>query len=337
MNLTWEPITLKLRTTFRIAHRADDERYSVIAHLDEGVGEGSAVAYHGETQTGIMAYLENAAGQLGDDPLMIEDILEKLPQGSRAGRAAVDIALHDVWGKRLGQPLYRLLGLNPGRLPETSFTIAIDEPQVMAQRAVESGFPFIKVKLGGEQDEAAAQAIRAACPARLRGDANAGWSREQALHLIPRLVELGFELIEQPLATGDLEGMGWLRSELHTQGVQVPLFADESVKSAADVTRHAPYVDGVVIKLMKTGGIREALRAIHTARAHGLLVMLSCMVESSVGVTAAAHLAPLVDYTDLDGPLLIRNDPYQGVGYDGARLVLPETPGIGVSPAGERE
>jgi len=157
-------------------------------------------------------------------------------------------------------------------------------------------------------------------------DANAGWTREQAAAMIPRLAQYDVELVEQPLAVGDLEGLRWLRA----QKFGVPIFADESVKTARDVAAHAGAVDGVVIKLMKTGGIREALRAIHTARALDLQVMLSCMIESSVGVTAAAHLAPLCDYADLDGPLLIRNDRFNGIRYDGARMILPEGAGLGV-------
>ncbi|MBL8055364.1 MAG: dipeptide epimerase [Anaerolineales bacterium] len=327
MKLTPEPATLQLRTTFRIAHGASDQRHNVLAHLDEGVGEGAAVPYHGETQAGLLADLARAAASLETaDPLRIDDCLAGLPPLTPAARAAVDIALHDVWGQRLGQPLYRLFGLNPAAAPETSFTIAIDEPEAMAARARDSGWPILKIKVGTEADEARLRAIRAATPARLRVDANAGWTREQAAHLIPRLAEFGLELVEQPLPREDREGLRWLKA----QNLGLPIFADESVKTARDVAALAGAVDGVVIKLMKTGGLREALRAIHTARALGLQVMLSCMVESSVGVTAAAHLAPLCDLVDLDGPLLIANDPYAGVRYEGARLILPDRPGLGV-------
>ncbi len=331
MKLTWEALTLELRTTFRIAHGADDRRYNVLAHLDEGLGEGAAVTYHGETQTGIMDYLARVADDLGkcDDPFLIEDILSRLPPGSQAARAAIDLALHDVWGKRLGQPLYRLLGLDPTRLPLTSFTIAMDEPEVMAQRAKESGLPIIKVKVGGANDEAMVAAIRNATKAKLRVDANAGWTREQAAQMIPRLAQYDLEFIEQPLPVGDIEGLKWLRA----QKFGLPIFADEPVKTARNVAEHAGAVDGVVVKLMKTGGIREALRAIHTARALDMQVMLSCMVESSIGVTAAAHLAPLADYADLDGPLLIRNDSFKGVCYEGAKMILPDQPGLGVVEA----
>jgi len=328
MKLTWEALTLELRTTFRIAHGADDRRYNVLARLDEGLGEAAAVTYHGETQTGIMDYLARVADNLGksDDPFLIEDILNGLPVGSQAARAAIDLALHDAWGKRLGQPLYRLLGLDPTRLPLTSFTIAMDEPTVMAQRAQESSLPIIKVKVGGANDEAMVAAIRKATNAKLRVDANAGWTREQAAAMIPCLAQYDLEFIEQPLPAGDVEGLRWLRA----QKFGLPIFADEPVKTARNVAEHAGAVDGVVVKLMKTGGIREALRAIHTARALDMQVMLSCMVESSIGVTAAAHLAPLADYADLDGPLLIRNDRFKGVRYEGARMILSDKPGLGV-------
>lgn len=328
MQLSWEPVTLNLRTTFRIAHGASDQRHNVLVHLDEGIGEAAAVSYHGETQAGIMAYLSKLPAPLGDDPFQIEETLHRLPPGSQAARAAVDIALHDLWGRRLGQPLYRLFGLNPERIPPTSFTIAMDEPAAMAERARNSGWPILKIKLGSPNDEAMVAAIRGATSARLRVDVNGGWSREQAATLIPRLARYGLELIEQPLPIGDLEGLRWLRA----QNFGVPLFADESVKTARDVALHAGAVDGVVIKIMKSGGLREAWRAIQTARALGMQVMLSCMIETSVGVTAAAHLAPLCDYVDLDGPLLITNDPFQGVSYEGARLHLPAGPGLGVVP-----
>ena len=327
MRLTWEPITLDLKTTFRIAHGASDQRFNVVAHLDEGLGEGAAVAYHGETQQKIMDYLATVADTLGGDAFRIEDILNRLPPGSQAARAAIDIALHDVWGKRLGQPLYRLFGLDPERVPPTSFTIAIDAPEAMAQRAKASGLPVIKIKLGSENDEAIVRAIREATPARLRVDANAGWTREQAAALIPRLAQYDLEFVEQPLPVGDFDGLRRLRA----QRFGVPIFADESIKTARDVAAHAGAVDGVVIKLMKSGGLREALRAIATARALDLQVMIGCMIETSIGVTAAAHIAPLCDHADLDGPLLIANDPFVGARYEGARLRLPPGPGLGVS------
>jgi L-alanine-DL-glutamate epimerase-like enolase superfamily enzyme len=333
--LAYEPITLDLRTTFRIAHGASDQRHNVIVRLNEGIGEGAGVAYLGETQAGIIEYLSRLSEPLGDDPAQLEDILARLPEGSRAARAAVDIALHDLWGKRIGQPLYRLLGLNPARIQPTSLTIAIDEPARMAELARQSGAAHLKIKLGSPDDEAIVAAIRDATSARLRVDANAGWTREQAARIIPRLAQYDLELVEQPLPLGDVEGLRSLRGELRAQGCRLPIFADENVKTSRDVAAHAGAVDGVVIKLMKTGGIREALRAIHTARAHDMRVMISCMIETSVGVTAAAHVAALCDYVDLDGPLLIRGDPFQGVRYEGGRLALPDGVGLGVAQRGE--
>ena len=330
MHLSWERLTLNLRTTFRIAHGATDQRQNVLVHLDEGLGEAAAVYYHGESVQGIVDYLTGVTGSLGDDPLQVEEILASLPAGSQAARAGLDIALHDLWGKRLGQPLYRLFGLNPARAPMTSFTIAIDTPEAMAQRAAERDYPIIKIKLGGEDDEAAVSAIRRVSKARLRVDANAGWTREQAARLIPRLAQYDLEFVEQPLPKGDLDGLRWL----HGLHLGLPIFADENIKTSRDVAAHAGAVDGVVIKLAKSGGLREALRAIAVARALDMQVMVGCMIESSVAVTAAAHIAPLCDYADLDAPLLVSNDPFLGLRYDGARLLLPDGPGLGISSWG---
>jgi len=329
MKLHWEPITLELRTTFRVAHGASDQRNNVLVYLDDGVGEAAAVPYYGETQEGIIEYLKSVP-DLGDDPFDMDAVLAKRPAGSRAARSAIDEALHDLWGKKLGQPLYKLLGLNPNNLPLTSFTIGLDEPEVMAAQAEESGHPILKIKLGSEKDEAIVKAIRNVTDAKLRVDANAGWSREQALEIIPRLVEYDLEFIEQPLAVDDVDGYFWLKERLSALRVYALIFADETAKNSHDVAKLTGAVDGVVVKTMKSEGIREALRMIHTARAHDMQVMLSCMVESSVGVTAAAHLAPLCDYADLDGPLLIKNDLYRGLQYDGAKISLPDGAGLGV-------
>ena len=329
MKLHSEPITLKLRTTFRVAHGATDQRNNVLVYLDDGVGEAAAVPYYGETQQGIIDYLKSVP-ELGDDPFDLDAILEKRPEGSRAARSAIDVALHDLWGKKFGQPLYKLFGLNPGKIPLTSFTIGIDEPEVMAEQARACGYPILKIKLGGEKDEAIIAAVRKATDAKLRVDANAGWSRDRALEIIPRLEEYDLEHIEQPLAVDDVEGFFWLKENLRARNVKVPIFADETAKNSHDVARLAGAVDGVVVKTMKSEGIREAMRMIHTARAHDMQIMLGCMIESSVGVTAAAHLAPLCDSADLDGPLLIKDDPYRGLEYHGSQMTLPHGNGIGV-------
>ena len=329
MKLHWEPLSLELKKTFRVAHGASTQRHNVLVYLDDGVGEAAAVPYYGETQEGIIEYL-NSVPDLGDDPFDLDGVLAKRPVGSRAAHAAIDEALHDLWGKKLGQPLYKLLGLNPTHVPLTCLTIGIDEPEIMAEQAKVSGYPILKIKLGSEKDEAILTAIRSVTDAKLQADANAGWSREQALDLIPRLVDYNLEFIEQPLPMDDVEGYFWLKEKLKTQNVKIPIFADETAKTSHDVVKLAGAVDGVVVKAMKAGGLREALKVIHTARAHDMQVMLGCMVESSVGVTAAAHLAPLCDYADLDGPLLIRNDPYRGLKYEGARFSLPDGSGLGL-------
>jgi L-alanine-DL-glutamate epimerase-like enolase superfamily enzyme len=329
MKLHWEPITLELKTTFRVAHGASDQRHNVLVHLDDGVGEAATVPYYGETREGIIEYFKSVQ-DLGDDPFDLDEVLSKRPPGSRAARSAIDEALHDLWGKKLGQPLYTLFGLNPKKLPLTSFTIGIDEPEVMAEQVKAANYPIIKIKLGSEKDEAIVAAIRNVTNAKLLVDANAGWRRERALQIIPRLIDYDLDLIEQPLAVDDVEGYFWLKEKLRQQNVDIPIFADESAKTSHDVVKLAGAIDGVVVKTMKSEGIREALRMIHTARAHDMRIMLGCMVESSVGVTAAAHLAPLCDYADLDGPLLIKNDPYRGLKYDGARFSLPGGPGLGL-------
>ena len=329
MKLRWETISLELKTTFRVAHGASTQRHNVLVYLDDGVGEAAAVPYYGETPEGIIEYLKSVPA-LGDDPFDLDGVLAQRPAGSRAARAAIDEALHDLWGKKLGQPLYKLLGLNPTHVPLTCLTIGMDEPEIMAEQAKSSSYPILKIKLGSEQDEAILAAIRKVTHAKLQADANAGWTREQALDLIPRLAGYGLEFVEQPLPIEDVEGYFWLKEKLRAQRVHVPIFADETAKTSHDVARLAGAVDGVVVKAMKAGGLREALRMIHTARAHDMQIMLGCMVELSVGVTAASHLAPLCDYADLDGPLLIRNDPYRGLQYDGARFTLPEGPGLGI-------
>ncbi|MFN8500003.1 MAG: dipeptide epimerase [Anaerolineae bacterium] len=329
MRLTWEPLTLRLASAFNIAHGSYTERHNVLVRLDAGdvvgLGEAAVVPYLGESRAGVVALLEEAARGLGDDAWLVEDILDALPPGSAAARGAIASALYDILGQRLSQPLWRVWGLNPARAPLTSVTIGIDTPAAMAAQAQALNAPILKVKLGGPDDLALVRAIRGVTNAVIRVDANAGWSRETAAALIPRLADLGVEFVEQPLAADDTDGLRWLRGRS-----PLPLFADEAVRSTSDVARLAGAVDGVVVKLAKFGGIREARRAIDLAHALDMRVMLSCMVESTLGVSAAAHLAPLCEVADLDGPLLIANDPFQGMAYDGARLVLPTGPGLGV-------
>jgi L-alanine-DL-glutamate epimerase-like enolase superfamily enzyme len=236
--------------------------------------------------------------------------------------------LYDLAGQRLGVPVYRLLGLNPARTPLTSFTIGIDTPEEMARGAREAGrqYPILKIKVGTPRDLENVRAIRDATDATLRVDANAGWTPKAAVQHIAALADYGVELVEQPVAAGDLEGLRFVRERS-----PLPIFADESCVTVDDVPRLAGVVDGINIKLAKCGGLRNALRMIATARAHHLRVMLGCMVSSSLAITAAAHLSPLVDYADLDGGLLLAADPFAGVRVEAGKLILPDAPGLGVS------
>ena len=331
MHLEYEPVELALRHTFHIAHGASDTRRNVVVRVGEGLGEAAPVAYHGESAEGVMAALDRWRPLIEQfaEPAALHALLRRL-EGSAAARAAIDLALHDALGKRLGCSLADLLGLRGLPLPPTSFTIAITASAELPERVqAAASYPILKVKLGTARDVEIVRTIREHAPeARIRVDANGGWNADQALAILPALAELGVELVEQPLAPGDRAGLERLRRAQ----VGLPIVADESVKSASDIVALTGLVDGVNIKLMKTGGIAGALAAIHTARACGLRVMIGCMIESSLGVSAAAHLLPLADWADLDGPLLIRADPYQGVVFDGANLRLPDGPGLGVTP-----
>ncbi len=332
MHIEVEPITLNLEMPFRIAHGASTERHNVLVRISDGehvgLGEAAPVRQHHETQEGVLAYLANLP-PLGQNPFLLEEILAALPPGSQSARAALDIALHDLIGKRLGIPVYRLFGLNPESSPPTSMTISIgsvEEVQRWARDAAER-FTILKLKLGQEHSLEIARAVRAVTDARLVADANCAWTVEQAKSLIPALADLGLEWIEQPLPEEDLDGLRQIR-----ETSPIPVFADEPVRTARDIPRLAGCVDGVNIKVMKAGGLREALRMIAVARAHGLQVMLGCMIETSAGITASAHLAPLVDWADLDGNQTVTNDPFTGVRVENGRLVLPDDPGLGVRP-----
>src|ERR671933_80746 len=329
MSLHYEVVELELRHTFYIAHGARDVRRNVVATIGDGLGEAAPVAYHHESVDGVVAALERwrPAIEHLSEPAALHALLRTL-DGSAAARAAVDIALHDALGKRLGCSVADLFGLRDLPVPPTSFTMAITSAEDLPARIAEAArYPILKVKLGTAHDLQTVKIIRQHAPlARIRVDANGGWNRGQALTLIPQLADLGVEFVEQPLAVGDTDGL----AALNRAGLGVPIVVDESVRSPADVVALAPVIDGVNVKLMKTGGIAGGLATIHTARSCGLRIMLGCMIETSLGVTAAAHLAPLVDWLDLDGPLLIANDPFRGVTFAGPELRLPPGPGLGV-------
>ncbi|PYP99561.1 MAG: dipeptide epimerase, partial [Acidobacteria bacterium] len=247
-------------------------------------------------------------------------------KGQSAAEAAVDMALHDLAGLRLQAPLYEVLGIDPRPTPETSFTIGLDTPEVVIQKVKEaSAYPVLKVKMGSDRDREVLTAVRDTTRQRIRVDANEGWTPEAALERLEWLATIGVELVEQPLPADRIEETRALRR--HSP---IPFYADEGVHRAADIPRLAGAFDGINIKLMKCGGIAEALRMIAVARAHGMKIMLGCMIESSLAITAAAHLSPLVDTADLDGNLLVQNDPFEGATVVEGRLVLPDRPGLGV-------
>jgi len=331
MKLSWRSYTLELSHPFKIAHGTSQTRTAVLLDLDGGLGEAAVVPYHGESVEAVGDYLKSVAPLLADPPDSLRARLALLPlEGSRAARSAVEMALFDLWGRELGRPLWQLFGLDPNLAPPTSFTIAIGEPAEMAALARQSAMPILKLKVGDEGDLERLDAVRAARPeARIRVDANGGWTPAEARRLIPELKRLGVEFLEQPLPPAEREAYAELKK------LGLPIFADEPIKTVADVANWAPYVDGVVVKLAKSGGIAPARAMIDAAHGLGLEVMLGCMVETRLAVGAAAHLAPLAEYADLDGPLLIKNDPFSGLDYAGARLVLPTGPGLGITPAAD--
>jgi len=340
MKLTYETICVKLKHTFRTSRESSDSRRNVICKVQhqelEGLGEAAPSTYYGQDAQTVVAALEGMACRLGENPFVLEDLTSEMARffpGEAAARAAVDMALHDIVGKLLGLPLYRLLGLDPRKTPKTSVTVGLDTIEAMQERARELGqIPILKIKLGTGRDVEIVEAIRQVTQAVIRVDANAAWTAQEALEKISRLREHGIQFVEQPLAADDLEGLRWLKKK-----VDVPIILDESVRAAADIPGLIHCADGINIKLMKCGGLREALRMIHVARALDLKVMLGCMLESSLAVTAAAHLSPLVDYADLDGPWLIKDDPYSGVDVVDGKLALPERPGLGVVISEGRE
>lgn len=335
LRLHSEVITLKTKHPFTIARGGSSDYRVVWVRLtdddgQEGWGEADPSSYYGETADTVLAALPRFAPLLPADPFDLDAAEERLavaaPTQSGAARAALSAALHDLVGKRLGQPLYRLWGLSPDRAPVSSFTIGLDTPdRVRAKVAEAASYPVLKIKLGTDGDEAILRAIRDATDKPVRVDANAGWSRERAQAMLPVLKDYGVEFVEQPLAPDDLEGL----AALQRRGV-LPIVVDESCIVARDIPRVAGAVDGINIKLAKCGSLREALRMIATARAHGLLVMVGCMIETSLGITAAAHFTPLVDAADLDGAALTANDPFVGATIEGGRIALPDLPGLGV-------
>jgi L-alanine-DL-glutamate epimerase-like enolase superfamily enzyme len=300
----------------------------------EGWGEAAPSRFYGESADSVVSSLRGFAPLLERaDPWAIDTIELELDRALRfnaAAKVAVSAALHDLAGKRLGVPLYKMWGLDPARAPQSSFTIGIGDKAELKRKVKDAAeYPVLKVKLGTDRDAEIIRTVREAAPsALLRIDANAAWTARQALQMMDVLVECGVEFVEQPLPPHDIAGLRFVRER-----APLPIIADESCLTNTDIPKLVGAVDGINIKLAKCASLREALRMVGTARAHGLRVMMGCMVESSLGIAAASHLAPLLDYADLDGAALLANDPFVGPSIAGGSIAIPTTPGLGVSRA----
>jgi len=336
VKLRCKPYTLNLRHPFTIARGSRTQQANVLVEIEDGsdigYGEAAPSGRYGEDQESVLKFLGRVDLVAFKDPFQLEDILsfvDVLAPGNESAKAAIDIALHDLIGKKLKIPLWKLWGLNPDKTPVTSFTIGIDTPEIIEEKIREAQeFPVLKVKVGVPDDEEIIRTIRKFTDKPLRVDANEGWkSKELARDKILWLENQGVELVEQPLPAQDIEGIAWLRNHIH-----VPIIADESIRTLHDLPELRGVYDGINIKLMKCGGVRQALKMIHAARAMSLKIMLGCMIESSVAIAAAAHISPLVDYADLDGNLLITNEPFTGLKQTSGKIILPSEPGLGIKP-----
>jgi L-alanine-DL-glutamate epimerase-like enolase superfamily enzyme len=327
-------VTLELAETFVISRSARDTEHVVEVELlcdgVRGYGEAAPIDRYDESPESALAYVQEHAGILGDDPFAIEETMARLPVRELAARSAIDAALHDLQGKLVGRPVYQLLGL-PRVGPPTSWTIWLGDPDDMARRAekVRGRFERLKLKLGAGDglDLERVRAVRAVADVPLQVDVNEAWTLEEALLALPVLHDLGIEYCEQPLPAGDPGG-----PELKARS-PIPIYVDEDCHTLRDVAACAERAHGINVKLAKSGGIREAVRMVHAARALDLGCMLGCMVESGLGISAAAQIASLFDHVDLDGNLLIAHDPWPGVQFVDGVQVPPELPGLGVEHA----
>ncbi len=334
LRIQTEILTLKTKYPFKIARSSRDTNRTILVKVIdqdglEGWGEVTPVAFYGETVETALAAIDAYASVMPENAFHLEDAertLEAFVTDNNSVRAAISTALHDLVGKRLGVPLYQLWGLDPAKAPKSTFTIGIDTAEMIKKKVREAEqYPILKIKLGLENDLEILQAIRDVTDRELRVDANCGWTRKQTIRMLPILEEYGVTVLEQPLVPNDIEGLG-----LIAKASRIPLIVDESCITSSDIPRLVGMVDGINIKLAKTGSLREAIRMIAIARAHHMMVMVGCMLESSIAITAAAHFTPLVDIADLDGAALLSNDPYTGASIDNGQIVLPTGPGLGV-------
>lgn len=336
MKLSWKRYDLQLRHTFRIARNARETVPVVILALEHdeitAYGEASPNVRYGEDVATLNAFFEKLDLEKFDSPFAVDEILQYVDEivvGNNSAKCAIDLALHDWIGKKLNVPLWKMWGLNPQTTPLSSFTIAIDTKEIVRQKVTEAeDFPILKIKVGLENDREMIETIREITDKPLYVDANEGWkSREKALESVRWLKDKNVVFIEQPMPATQFEDTKWLRDRS-----EIPLIADESVHHLADIPKLADAFDGINIKLMKSAGLREATRMIHAGRANNLKIMMGCMIETAVGISAAAQLSPLLDYCDLDGNMLISNDPFDGCRNIKGRLELSEKSGLGVFP-----
>ena len=340
MRLRFFPYELKLRHVFTVAtySRSTTPDVQVEVEYDGVVGYGEAsMPPYLQQELGsvdsVTAFLQKVQGEIGrfQDPFQLEDILsyiDGLSGGNAAAKAAVDIALHDLVGKLLQAPWYRIWGLDKDKAPSTTFTIGIDTPEVVRQKTRECAdrFNILKVKLGSDHDKQLIETIRSVTPLPIAVDANQGWKdKHRALDMIHWLKEQGVVMVEQPMPKEQLDDLAWV-----TRQSPLPVFADESVQRLKDIPALQGVFTGINIKLMKCTGMREAWKMLTLARALGMKVMIGCMTETSCAISAAAQLSPAVDFADLDGSLLIANDRFKGMEVVNGKITLPDRPGIGV-------
>ena len=335
MHLKFFPYELELTHTFTVSSFSRKTTPDVQVEIEyegiTGYGEASMPPYLGQSVASVTAFLQRVDLSPFTDPFQLEDILayvDSLSEGDSAAKAAIDIALHDLVGKLMGQPWYRIWGPDPAKAPSTTYTIGIDTPEVVREKTLEAAgrFNLLKVKVGLDSDVEMIETIRSVTDVPLAVDANQGWKdRSQALDEIAWLAEQGVVMVEQPLPIDRLDDTAWL-----TERSPLPIFADESVQRLKDIPSLVGAFNGINIKLMKCTGMREAWKMVTLSRALGMKVMVGCMTETSCAVSAAAQLSPAVDFADLDGNLLISNDRFLGVQVVDGRLTLPDLPGIGV-------
>lgn len=334
LKIKFTPYTLKLKHSFNLAAGSRTTTPVMLTEIEydglTGYGEASMPPYLGESHETAAEFLSSLNLSQFNDPFMLEEILDyvdKIRPGNYAVKASVDIALHDLVGKITGEPLYRLLGLNPDKTPYTSFTIGIDTPEVVRQKVKEAEpYKILKVKLGKGNDREVVEVIRSVTGKPLCADVNQGWKdRKHALEMAEWLAGKGFLFLEQPMPKEQYEDIAWLKERS-----PLPIIGDEAIQNLGDLLKYKNVYSGVNVKLMKCGGIRAAYIMLKTAGALGLKTMIGCMTETSCAVTAAAHLSPLAEWGDLDGNLLIANDPFEGVKITDGKVILPGRAGTGI-------